>query len=141
MKPLLLALSFVSTVAVAHDVKPTPSEPHPAPVPVSDKHHSCFRGNFNGDKVLHVVGVGAVDVATTVVTGDERFGIAAGAAVSIARELYKYNHEGFRCSYISMGSDILGLVAGHYLMKNWKAGVSKDDVGRPKFMLLWEKPL
>jgi hypothetical protein len=74
---------------------------------------SCFRGIINTDKAYHVIGIGAATAITTEVTGNEAVGMGVGVALSAWREHYKMVTPGFRCSYVSILADGLGLYLGH----------------------------
>jgi hypothetical protein len=84
-------------------------------------------GNINKDKFAHVVGVAAVVAAGTAITGDERYGLAAGVAVSAVREVYKWQHPGYHASAFSIGSDALGLYVGHKVVKG--LGIAQGERG------------
>lgn len=61
------------------------------------------------DKTLHFLGGAAVGAAVTMVTERPAYGIAAGAAISLAKELYDTQH---RSTHTPSTKDLIATVAG-----------------------------
>ena len=61
------------------------------------------------DKNLHFLGGAAVGAAVTLATDKPMYGIAAGAAVGLAKELYDAKH---RSTHTPSTKDLLATVAG-----------------------------
>ena len=79
------------------------------------------------DKTLHFLGGAAVGAAVTMATDRPAYGIAAGAAVGLAKELYDARH---RATHTPSSKDLVGTVlgaaAGSYA--SWLI-IRKDFVG------------
>jgi len=79
------------------------------------------------DKTLHFLGGAAVGAAVTMYTDKPMYGIAAGAAVGLAKELYDTQH---RSTHTPSAKDlvvtVLGAAAGSYA--SWLI-IRKDFVG------------
>lgn len=70
-------------------------------------------------KALHLIGSAAVTAGVAWATDDVRWGIAAGAAVGLAREIQKATSPGMRCEWSSMTYDALGVAVGAYAARRW----------------------
>jgi len=90
----------------------------------SSAHADSWTGR---DKTLHFLGGAAVGAAVTLATDRPAYGIAAGAAVGLAKELYDTQH---RSTHTPSSKDlvvtVLGAAAGSYA--SWLI-IRKDFVG------------
>jgi uncharacterized protein YfiM (DUF2279 family) len=79
------------------------------------------------DKTLHFLGGAAVGMAVTVATDNPSYGIAAGAAVGLAKELYDTRH---RSTHTPSAKDLLATIAGAAVgsYASWLI-IKKDYVG------------
>lgn len=79
------------------------------------------------DKTLHFIGGAAVGAAVTLATDRPMYGIAAGAAVGLAKELYDTQHRPTHTpSAKDLVATVLGAAAGSYA--SWLI-IRKDFVG------------
>ena len=79
------------------------------------------------DKTLHFLGGAAIGAAVTVATERPAYGIAAGAAVGLAKELYDTQH---RSTHTPSAKDLIATVAGAAVgsYASWLV-IRKDYVG------------
>lgn len=79
------------------------------------------------DKNLHFIGGAAVGAAVTLATDSPAYGIAAGAAVGLAKELYDTQH---RATHTPSAKDLIATVAGAAVgsYASWVI-IRKDYVG------------
>lgn len=79
------------------------------------------------DKTLHFIGGAAVGAAVTIATERPAYGIAAGAAIGLAKELYDTQH---RSTHTPSAKDLIATVAGAAVgsYATWLV-IRKDYVG------------
>ncbi len=79
------------------------------------------------DKNLHFLGGAAVGAAVTMYTDKPMYGIAAGAAVGLAKELYDAKH---RSTHTPSAKDLIATIAGAAVgsYASWLV-IRKDYVG------------
>ena len=61
------------------------------------------------DKTLHLLGGAAIGAAVTAATDDPAYGIASGAVIGLAKELYDTQH---RATHTPSAKDLIATVAG-----------------------------
>lgn len=79
------------------------------------------------DKTLHFLGGAAIGAAVTVATDNPTYGIAAGAAVGLAKELYDTQH---KSTHTPSAKDLIATIAGAAVgsYASWLV-IRKDYVG------------